>query len=71
MQLLRKVKQLVYANMESSQDVLLTFQRLNSVDSILLLVGYAVCAYMYMEYLWKDLETPSNLVTTVISGDRS
>lgn len=60
MQLLRKVKQMVYANMEGSQDVLLTFQRLNSVDNILLLVRYAICARMYREYLWKDVETPSN-----------
>lgn len=33
---------------------------LNNADSMLLLLGYAICGCMCTEYLWKDTEEPSN-----------
>ena len=45
--------QMTCTNMESSQEILLTFQMLQ-------LLGYAVCTCMGMQDHWKDTEEPSN-----------
>lgn len=49
-------------NMESSQDILLTFQMLQ-------LLGYAVRARMGKQDHWKDTEEPSNLQSSLQTGD--